>query len=227
MVRRRTKRTIRRRPRRNSRWSGLGSTPFKLRGITKYYTVGYGATTTSRAYSGQSNSFNYESCYYTTPYLSTMDQVKLVGVRVTFTPTTNVYWPSDAGVPQIAWVKDYDDSAPVNVTSDLLYDEWTARPRVRVHRFNKPLSIYIKPNYLEFMNDTIPTNNAVPAVISRRGKNMPWLNTGFLQNNTGVNFYGLKWVIQLPAPGVAQTGITAAFNYHVQYVYYWLGRDRL
>lgn len=70
------------------------------------------------------------------------DRYKIHGVKYTFIPEFNVAQTSGSGVlPVIKFVHDYDDAIVPTVG-----DVWSRQGKV--YRFNKPISVYVKPKIL-------------------------------------------------------------------------------
>lgn len=125
---------------------------------------------------------------------SNYDLYRINRVRVSFIPYFNVNGTNSIGaddqLPQIAWVRNYDDnSAPVT------YDAVMAQSGVRFARFNRPIHVVVVPRAL--------------AAIAAAGGNTNGLLIGpgawFNAGGPAVLFLGLKFGIT-PVTGLAGAG---------------------
>lgn len=118
-----------------------------------------------------------------TEFKSLFDQYRILGVKLTYIPNSNVATglpqgtgAAPRGIPTISWVIDLDDSTPPTSVNNLLEHQ-----RCHTRYFNKPISIFFKPRahntiagsssallprsqWIDFTYDTVPYYGAKIAI---------------------------------------------------------------
>lgn len=138
-------------------------------------------------------SFNLSQLPNYTEFTALFDQYRINKIKVTMYPhADNSQTPVNATndfIPLIAFCTDTDDStAPASV------DELNQRSNVRYTKFNKPISIWIKPHV-----DTEIYRSAVTTGYGNIAN--AWIDSA----SSDIPHYGLKWAIM----GDSETGLGA------------------
>lgn len=151
-------------------------------------------------------SFNISQLPNYTEFTALFDQYRINKIKVTLYPHANsTETPCNATndfIPLIAFCEDTDDA-----TTPTSVDDLNQKPNVRYSRFNKPISMWIKPHVAtEVYRSTITTGygNIANAWIDSISSDIP--------------HYGFKWAIM----GDSESGVggNAIMKYEIVVQYY-------
>lgn len=190
MGRRRPRRSFRKRKLRRVRANTIHS---YIRTTETVYTIYYGSTISI------GDNFTLASTPNYAEFTALYDQYKITGVKRTFiysataadaTGPIGAYGP--AGAPMLYSIRDYDDSAPENVSSML------QRPYVSIRRITSLYKCFIRPR----PNVLLGTSGAISESVPNRAG---WVDIAY----PNVLHYGHKWnLVPQGGPSGSIAGVT-------------------